>query len=76
MKCGRVGGCHYQNGQVTPSKVCPVAFGYKNKANYDEDKNLIVVDWIEDSVYFEESTLCADSIARFTLCTSRLSELV
>jgi len=53
-----------------------VAFGYKNKANYDEDKNLIVVDWIEDSVYFEESTLCADSIARFTLCTSRLSELV
>ena len=76
IKCGRVGSCHYQNGQVTPLKVCPVAFGYKNKENYDEDKNLIVVDWIEDSVYLEESTLCVDSIARFTLCTSWLSKLV
>jgi hypothetical protein len=53
-----------------------VAFGYKKKEKYDEKEIFIVVDWIEDSVYFEESTLCADSVARFTLCTSRLSKLV
>ena len=44
MKCGRVGGCHYQNGQVTPLKVCPVAFGYKKKESYDAEEILIVVD--------------------------------
>ena len=76
IKCGRVGSCHYQNGQVTPLKVCPVAFGYKKKESYDAEEILIVVDWIEDSVYFEESTIRADSSARFTLCICRLSELV
>ena len=76
MICGRIGSRHYQNGQVTPPKACPVAFGYKKKEKYDGEEVLIVVDWIEDSVYFEESIICANSSARFTLCTSRLSELV
>ena len=76
MKCGRVGSCHYQNGQVTPLKVCPVAFGYKKKESYDAEEIRIVVDWIEDSVYFEESTIRADSHTRFTLCTSWFSKLV
>ena len=44
IKCGRVGSCHYQNGQVTPLKVCPVAFGYKKKESYDAEEILIVVD--------------------------------
>ena len=44
MKCGRVGSCHYQNGQVTPPKVCPVSFGYKKEENYDAEEILVVVD--------------------------------